>query len=78
MCKWALHLSAARGDKVKVVGMPREEDCEHDMLVNILWNERVLAVLSLNSSEYMLRMTPIKLFRTGKPGSIVVTSCKRL
>jgi calcium binding protein len=32
------------GDKVDVVGMPTEEDCEHEMLVNIRWNERVLAV----------------------------------
>jgi Calcium binding len=32
------------GDKVDVVGMPAEEDCEHEMLVNIRWNERVLAV----------------------------------
>jgi len=32
------------GDKVDVVGMPTEEDCEHEMLVNIRWNERVLAI----------------------------------
>ena len=32
------------GDKVNVIGMPREEDCEHDMLVNIRWYERVLSV----------------------------------
>jgi hypothetical protein len=32
------------GDKVRVVGVPTEEDCEHEMLVNIHWNARVLAV----------------------------------
>jgi hypothetical protein len=32
------------GDKVEVVGMPSEEDCEHDMLVMIRWKRRQLAV----------------------------------
>jgi hypothetical protein len=32
------------GEKARVVGMPAEEDCEHEMLVNIRWNEQALAV----------------------------------
>jgi Calcium binding len=32
------------GDKVEVVGMPSEGDCEHEMFVLIRWNQRQLAV----------------------------------
>ena len=32
------------GEKVVVVGMPSEEDCEHDMFVMIRWKRRQLAV----------------------------------
>jgi len=32
------------GDEVEVVGMPPEEDCEHDMLVLIRWKPHELAV----------------------------------
>ena len=32
------------GEKVEVVGMPPEEECEHDMFVLIRWNQRQLAV----------------------------------
>src|SRR5690348_4646847 len=32
------------GDEVTVVGMPPEEECEHDMLVMIRWKRRQLAV----------------------------------
>jgi len=32
------------GDEVKVVGMPSEAECEHDMLVTIRWKRRELAV----------------------------------
>lgn len=32
------------GDKVKVVGMPSEEVCEHEMFVLIEWQSRELAV----------------------------------
>jgi hypothetical protein len=33
-----------KGDKVEVVGMPSEADCEHEILVNIKWQKRTLAV----------------------------------
>ena len=33
-----------KGEKVKVVGMPPEEDCEGEMLVDIQWEKRTLAV----------------------------------
>ena len=32
------------GEKVEVVGMPPEKDCEHDMLVTVRWKRRQLAV----------------------------------
>ena len=32
------------GDEVEVVGMPSEEECEHDMFVTIRWKRRELAV----------------------------------
>lgn len=32
------------GDTVEVVGMPLEEECEREMLVNIRWRKRTLAV----------------------------------
>ncbi len=32
------------GDEVQVVGMPPLEECEHDMLVNVKWKPRTLAV----------------------------------
>lgn len=32
------------GEIVEVVGMPPEEECEHDMFVTIRWQERTLAV----------------------------------
>ena len=32
------------GEEVEVVGMPPEEECEHDMLVLIRWKSRSLAV----------------------------------
>src|SRR5712692_5275982 len=32
------------GEKIEVVGMPTEEVCEHQMFVNIRWQDRVLAV----------------------------------
>src|SRR5947209_1667893 len=32
------------GEKVHVVGMPAEEDCEHEMFVNIRCDEEALAV----------------------------------
>jgi hypothetical protein len=32
------------GEEVKVVGMPPEEECEHDMFVLIRWKSRQLAV----------------------------------
>ena len=32
------------GDKVEVVGMPPEEECEHNMFVLIRWKNRQLAV----------------------------------
>lgn len=38
------------GDEVEVVGMPAEEECEHDMLVLIRWRPHELAVLSLPTS----------------------------
>ena len=31
-------------DKVEVVGMPREEECEREMFVTIRWGEETLAV----------------------------------
>jgi len=34
----------AKGEEVKVVGMPPEEDCEGEMLVDIQWEKRTLAV----------------------------------
>jgi hypothetical protein len=33
-----------KGDKVEVVGMPKEDECEKEMLVNITWQKRTLAV----------------------------------
>ena len=33
-----------RGEVVEVAGMAREEDCEHDMLVDVQWQGRRLAV----------------------------------
>jgi hypothetical protein len=32
------------GEKVQVVGMPSEEDCMHEMFVEIRWNKTTLAV----------------------------------
>ena len=32
------------GDEVEVVGMPPEEECQHEMLVSIRWKKRQLAV----------------------------------
>jgi hypothetical protein len=32
------------GDEVEVLGMPSEEECEHDMFVLIRWKRRQLAV----------------------------------
>ena len=32
------------GDKVEVVGMPSEKECEHEMLVTIRWEREGLAV----------------------------------
>jgi hypothetical protein len=32
------------GEVVDVRGMPADEVCEHDMFVNIAWQERLLAV----------------------------------
>ncbi len=32
------------GDEVKVVGMPSEEECEHEMFVTIRWERKKLAV----------------------------------
>jgi Calcium binding len=32
------------GDKVEVVGMPSEEECEHDMFVLIRWDSHQFAV----------------------------------
>jgi len=32
------------GDKVEVLGMPSEEECEHEMFVTIKWQKRSLAV----------------------------------
>ncbi|HYU72088.1 MAG TPA: calcium-binding protein [Ktedonobacteraceae bacterium] len=32
------------GDEVEVLGMPSEEECEHDMFVMIRWKRRQLAV----------------------------------
>ena len=32
------------GDKVEVLGMPSEEECEHKMFVTIKWQKRSLAV----------------------------------
>jgi Calcium binding len=33
-----------RGEVVEVIGMAPEEDCEHDMLVDVQWQGRSLAV----------------------------------
>ena len=33
-----------RGEVVEVTGMAPEEDCEHDMLVDVQWQGRALAV----------------------------------
>ncbi len=32
------------GDEVKVVGMPSEEECEHEIFVTIRWERKTLAV----------------------------------
>jgi hypothetical protein len=32
------------GEKVEVIGMPSEEDCEHEMFVTIRWKDDSLAV----------------------------------
>ncbi len=32
------------GEKVEVIGMAPETECEHEMFVQILWQERTLAV----------------------------------
>jgi hypothetical protein len=32
------------GEEVVVVGMPSEEECENDMLVNIEWQEQTLSI----------------------------------
>ena len=32
------------GEEVEVVGMASADDCEHDMLVTVQWNQRQLAV----------------------------------
>lgn len=32
------------GDEVEVVGMPSEDECEHEMFVEIRWKSRKLAV----------------------------------
>jgi hypothetical protein len=33
-----------KGEKVEVVGMPSEDECEKEMFVNIKWRKRTLAV----------------------------------
>jgi hypothetical protein len=33
-----------KGEKVEVVGMPPEDECENEMFVNIKWKKRTLAV----------------------------------
>lgn len=33
-----------QGDKVEVVGMPPEDECEDEIFVNIQWQKRTLAV----------------------------------
>ena len=32
------------GDEVEVIGMPSEEECEHEMFVTIRWEKEGLAV----------------------------------
>src|ERR1044071_4918703 len=34
----------SQGENVEVVGMPPEDECEKEMLVNIKWQKRTLAV----------------------------------
>jgi len=33
-----------RGDKVEVVGMPSEDECEREMFVTVEWEKRTVAV----------------------------------
>ena len=33
-----------KGEKVEVIGMPPEDECEKEMFVNIKWQKRALAV----------------------------------
>jgi hypothetical protein len=33
-----------KGDEIKVVGMPKESECEHEMFVEMKWKKRKLAV----------------------------------
>src|SRR3954447_2495985 len=32
------------GDEVEVIGMPSEDECEHEMFVTIRWDDRTIAV----------------------------------
>ena len=38
------------GEAVEVRGMPGEEVCQHEMFVNIAWQERLLAVPQMSAS----------------------------
>ena len=65
------------GDKVDVVGMPTEEDCEHEMLVNIRWNERVLAIPLAQLGGVDVDDETHQAMQDWHTWSIAVMSCKR-
>ena len=44
VCYQKIHLSPKVGDEVEVIGMAPVEDCEHDMFVEMDWDEEELAV----------------------------------
>ena len=65
------------GDKVDVVGMPTEEDCEHEMLVTSAGTSECWLYPLLNLVVLMLTMRRTRRCRIGILGSIAVMSCKR-
>lgn len=44
MCHQESHLPLKVGDEVEIIGMPPEEECEHEMFVLMRWDRDDLAV----------------------------------
>ena len=44
MCYQKIRLPLKAGDEVEVIGMPPEEECEHEVFVVMRWDREGLAV----------------------------------